>query len=56
MKKIIILDYYNGEAHSFSYSTEKWPEGSNLDLLVEAFGFKLENVEYLVTDKEIIQH
>lgn len=56
MKKLIILDYVEGVAHSHTFSLEKWPLGSNMDTLVETLGYKLDDVDYLITDQEIIIH
>lgn len=56
MEKLIVLNYSTAEVHIYSYSTEKWPEGSNIDKLVESLGHRIEDVEYMTTDKEIIQH
>jgi hypothetical protein len=56
MKKLIILDYSTGIAHLYLYSEEVWPDGSNLDKLIEAFGHNLENCEYMSTDKDLIIH
>jgi len=56
MKKLIILDYERGETHVYLYSEEVWPQDSNLDKLVEAFGHKVENCEYMSTYNDLIIH
>jgi hypothetical protein len=56
MKKLIILDYTTGQAHSYTYDSIKHPNTEDVEELIETLGHNVNNSHYMTTDQEIIIH